>query len=350
MDASIIIPLRDNLKFTEACLASLEETEGEISREIIVIDNASTDGTAEFLRRKSADGTVRVLRNDPPLPFAASCNRGARAARGEYLVFLNNDTEALPGWLDAMMKCARSVPGAGAVGAKLIYPENTVQHAGIAFYYSEKYRRVNPYPIFKEFPRNAPAVSKLREYQAVTGACLLTPKRVFDETGGFDERFINCFEDVDYCLRLRENGYKVIYTPEAELVHYESRTAGRNDHQVQAGIHLQRKWAGKFEPDDHLYLIPEGFVRYEDENGDLNYTLGGELRLWWELILKFFELDQVQTALEEVEKLERLVPSNAALTSLKMKCLNALGEYRRADRLERRTPEITDRVNLAEVL
>jgi GT2 family glycosyltransferase len=238
LDVSIIIPARNNLGYTRKCLESIQASPPEVSCEIILVDNASNDGTKEFSEEKAAQGELQVIRNDPPQPFAASCNRGAKAARGKYLVFLNNDTEAFPGWLEAMVKCAQNVPDAGAVGAKLIFPEGSIQHAGIAFYYSEKYKRVNPYHVFKEFPRNAPAVSKPREFQAITGACLLTPKGIFDELGGFDERFVNCFEDVDYCLRLRESGYKVLYTPEAELIHYEGKTAGRNDHQVQAGMYL----------------------------------------------------------------------------------------------------------------
>ncbi|MFH1862103.1 MAG: glycosyltransferase family 2 protein [bacterium] len=210
---SIIIPVKNRLEFTRACLHSIQATKPQIPYEIIVVDNASDDGTGEFLHAQTESGNLIWIYNDPPRPFAASCNRGAARASGEFLLFINNDTVALPGWLEELCRPIEANARIGAVGAKLLYPDDTIQHAGVAFHYFKELKVCGPYHIFRTFPRYALAVSKEREFQAVTGACMLTSRAVFDELGGFDEQFINCFEDVDYCLRLRECGYKVVYTP-----------------------------------------------------------------------------------------------------------------------------------------
>jgi GT2 family glycosyltransferase len=194
--ASIIIPIRNNLHFTAKCLESIASSPPKTAYEIIVVDNASDDGTREFLEEKDNAGELQYIRNDSPKPFAASCNRGAEAAAGKFLVFLNNDIEAFPGWLDALVEVAERSDRIGVVGAKLLFPDGTIQHAGVAFHYFKRLRQYGPYHIFRKFPRYAPAVNKEREFKCVTGACLLSPKKVFMESGGFDERFINCFEDV----------------------------------------------------------------------------------------------------------------------------------------------------------
>jgi GT2 family glycosyltransferase/glycosyltransferase involved in cell wall biosynthesis len=226
--ASIIIPVFNNLKYTRDCLAAIYENTPEIPYEIIVVDNGSTDGTAGFLRQEAAEGRLQVLANPENLGFARACNQGARTARGKHLVFLNNDTKVRPHWLAELVKSAQNDEKAGVVGAKLLYADDTVQHAGIVFDEDKKV-----YHLYRNFDKDHPAVNKEREYQAVTAACALIKKKVFFEAGLFDERYLNGFEDLDLCFRIREKGYKVIYNPKSEVYHFESRTPGRFAQEVK---------------------------------------------------------------------------------------------------------------------
>lgn len=327
MQVSIIIPVRNKLDFTQKCLQSIASPPSLVEHEIIVVDNASDDGTLEFLQEKQKMNELTTIRNDPPLNFAASCNRGAKQAQGKYLLFLNNDTEAFPGWLDEMVKVAERSGEIGAVGAKLVYPDGTIQHAGVAFRHFRFTNECSPYHIFQRFPRYVYAVNKEREFQCVTGACLLTPKALFDELGGFDERFINCFEDVDYCLRLREKGYKVIYTPRAELIHHEGRTEGRNDHVVYSFDLLIKKWEGKLKQDDQLYLEPEGFRVKELDDGILCTYPGEELVQWWKAIEQLIDLKEYRLALEEISKHEMITGcASKHILKAKGRCFWKIGE------------------------
>jgi GT2 family glycosyltransferase len=330
-EVSIIIPVRNNLHYTKKCLESIAASSLQTTYEIIVVDNESDDGTKEFLEEKAARGELQVIRNDPPQSFAVSCNRGAEKAAGDYLVFLNNDIEAFPGWLDAMMRVVKRDDRVGAVGAKLLFPDGTIQHAGVGFHYFRRMRRVGPYHIFRKFPCDAVAVNKEREYRCVTGACLLTPRRVFMETGKFDERFINCFEDVDYCLRLYDLGYKIIYTPEAELIHYEGQTAGRRDSEMISYQILQEKWNADLRPDDWNYFQEEGFVLVEDNRGELTVQPGKELQKWWTLILELEKLGEYRRALDEVKNLEKVIGSqHRDLFLFKGRCHRRLKDHRAA--------------------
>jgi GT2 family glycosyltransferase len=307
---SIIIPVRNKVDLTRQCLASIRETHPVISHEIIIVDNASDDGSREFLQALAAQKEITYLRNDPPQPFATSCNRGAHLAKGKYLLFLNNDTVALPGWLEELVRVAESAPDIGAVGAKLLYPDGTIQHAGVAFHFYTRWNNVGPYHIFRKFPAGHPAVIKQREFNAVTGACLLTPQAVFINLGGFDERYINCFEDVDYCLHLRSRGYRIIYTPKAELVHFEGQTEGRNDNVRRSFLVLQEKWGSRLSADEGPYLSEEGLIIEENDEKTLYLLDINEFRQWKEAICQILDLHQWLRASEELEQLEKLVGTN----------------------------------------
>lgn len=304
---SVIIPVRNKVEFTRQCLASIQRTSPTIKHEVIVVDNASDDGTAELLEKLSEKGMVTSVRNDPPLPFAASCNRGAGLAKGKYLLFLNNDTVALPGWLEELYHPISQEPDIGAVGAKLLYPDETIQHAGVAFHCFQRSNVASPYHIFRAFPRQHPAVNQVREFQVVTGACLMTPRSVFEELGGFDARYTNCYEDVDYCLNLRSRGYRVLYVPSAELIHYEGQTSGRDDAIAASRVVLQEKWGDRLKPDDHLYLPDEGFVIAENDRGVIYICEESELRQWREAVRQLFDLNEWLMALEELDRLEQIV-------------------------------------------
>lgn len=223
--ASIIIPTYNGKDYTEACLAALMETlPPDFGGEVIVVDDASTDGTPEALERWTGPNSrVKVLRNPENAGFVESCNRGARAASGEIVVFLNNDTLPLPGWLAALLQTFRDHPEAGAVGGKLVYPDGTLQEAGGVIFSDASganFGRGDPDP-------DAPLYCYVREVDYCSGALLATRRSLFEEVGGFDERYRPAYyEDTDYCFAVREKGFKVYYQPESVVVHLEGATSG----------------------------------------------------------------------------------------------------------------------------
>jgi len=252
-DVSIIIPVYNRWRLTQRCLESICGAAEQAAYEVIVVDNHSTDDTNRVLQ--AVEGDVTVLRQPENRGFAAACNAGARLAQGEHLLFLNNDTEVKPGWLDSLLGCARAEESVGAVGAKLLYPAGDVQHAGIAI----SVKKV-PYLIFQHFGAEHPAVCEKREMQAVTGACMLVPKSIFDQAGGFDEEYYNGFEDVDFCLRLRQQGLRVIYCPEATITHHEESSAGRKDRDRENLERLLDLWSDTLLEDETVLTARHGYT------------------------------------------------------------------------------------------
>jgi O-antigen biosynthesis protein len=219
---SVIIPVFNKVEFTFQCLRSLlREIKGD-DTEIIVVDNGSTDETRELLSH--FEGLVRVVENELNRGFVDACNQGAEVARGRLLVFLNNDTFVLPGWLDALVETVERDPRAGAVGSLFLYPEGRIQEAGAivwsngeAFHYGW-----GRSPDDRRF-------TFAREVDYCSGASLLIRKELFERLGGFDRRYAPAYyEDADLCMGVRSLGYKVIYQPHSRLVHYEGATAGRD--------------------------------------------------------------------------------------------------------------------------
>jgi len=245
---SIVVPVFNKVEYTKNCLRSLYRVTPHSMFELIVVDNGSTDGTLEFLKRFFKEHrNITIISNKENLGFAKACNQGAKRARGRYIVFLNNDTILLGGWLEELVKVAENEANVGAVGAKLLFPDGTIQHAGVAV--SDHPLPINPFHVFYKFPSNHPDANVFRDFQAVTAACMLVPKKVFDELGGFDEGFLNGYEDVDFCFRLREAGYRVVYTPRSVLYHYESVSEGRFEAVEENERRLLDRWLGKIKPD-----------------------------------------------------------------------------------------------------
>lgn len=246
---SIIIPVFNNLALTQACLESLRRTRTKAEYEMIVVDNASTDGTAEYLKNLETSGAIRVITNPSNKGFAHACNQGAQAARGSQLLFLNNDTQVTDGWLDALAKTAGQT-NVGVIGAKLLYADGTIQHAGIEF--------INGIPdhVHRRSSADFPPANKSRELDMVTGACLMTPRNVFLKLGGFDEAFRNGVEDIDYCLRVRALGRKVVYQPQSVVYHHEGRTAGRFDHVNENLKMFFGRWANSFDKNSRFIVPP----------------------------------------------------------------------------------------------
>ncbi|HUR21915.1 MAG TPA: glycosyltransferase [Vicinamibacterales bacterium] len=213
---SIIIPVHNHASVTRLCLNRLlAEPPAAVDCDITVVDDGSTDRTAQLL--SSYGERISVVTHATNEGFATSCNHGAIMACGEYLVFLNNDTIPQRGWLDALVDCARRHPRAGIVGSRLLFPDGTIQHAGVAFTSVGM-----PTHIYYGFPGDHPVVNKPRRYQAVTGACLLIRRDLFEQLRGFDPTFFNVYEDVDLCLRAGELGYEVHYCPESVVYHLQS--------------------------------------------------------------------------------------------------------------------------------
>ncbi len=249
---SIIIPVWNKVELTRQCLTALASNTTDIWFEVIVVDNGSTDGTGELLGELKGD--VQILWNDRNLGFAKACNQGARAARGKYLVFLNNDTIPQPQWLKPLVSEVDEHQEVGVVGSKLLFADGSVQHAGVVFMRSQR----SAYHIYRTVASNASAVNQRREFQAVTAACMLVRREIFDEVQGFDEGFVNGFEDVDLCLKVRGKGYHVIYQPRSVLYHLESQTPGRKEYEVHNSRRLQERWG------DHWWLGDEDLHYHRD--------------------------------------------------------------------------------------
>lgn len=251
---SIIIPVYNHASLTRQCLnriLKVRPLDGDV--EIIVIDDASTDITPPMLEGYGDE--IRVLTHGRNSGFANACNDGAAVSSGEFLLFLNNDTVPEDGWLEALVKYAAAHPKAAAVGSKLLYLNDTVQHAGVAIG-QDKY----PRHIYTGFPSDHPAVNKSRRFQAVTAACLLARRGAFEEVGGFDAAFTNSYEDIDLCLRFAEKGYETHYCHESVLHHFESVSEGRTKNESANARLYHSRWGHRVHQDDILYFIEDGLL------------------------------------------------------------------------------------------
>lgn len=248
---SIVIPVYNKLGFTVPCLASLARHKTrETGVEIIVVDNGSSDGTAEFLAQ--AHGNVTLWRNEHNLGFAKACNQGATLAKGEFIVFLNNDTEVHPGWIDALLDELRQHPETGIVGGRLLYPDGTIQHAGVAIR-----RDQIPCHIHRQLPADHPLVSERRVFPIVTAACVAVRREEFYRLGMFDEWYVNGHEDIDLCFRYRQRGQQAVYRPDCLVTHHESVSEGRMASRPQNLARTFRKWRYQLIQDDFRYAFPE---------------------------------------------------------------------------------------------
>jgi GT2 family glycosyltransferase len=242
VETSIIIPVFNQFRFTQACLASLQEHQAKERFEVIVVDDGSTDGTAESVPRMSG---VVYLRNETNFGFIASCNRGAEKARGKYLLFLNNDTLVSDGWLNALMHTFAEEPQAGIVGSKLVYPDGRLQEAGGIIW-----RDASGWNYGKFDDPKKPEYNYLREVDYCSAAALMIPKALFQSIGGFDSRYAPAYyEDTDLAFKVRGAGYKVLYQPLSQVIHYEGATggtdlsAGAKKHQEINRVTFAETWA-----------------------------------------------------------------------------------------------------------
>jgi GT2 family glycosyltransferase len=222
---SIVIPTRDKRALLQTTLESIWSRTDYDRYEIVIIDNQSSDPDAvQYLA--SLGARCQVHQWTKPFNYSALNNFGVQHARGEQLLFLNNDVEVIHrDWLTALLEHAQR-PDVGAVGAKLLYADGRIQHAGVVVGINRAAANA-----FRSWPGEAlghPRLADLtRNCSAVTGACMMVPRRVFEQVGGFDEALRVVLNDVDLCLKIRQRGYRVVYTPHALLYHYEGSSRGR---------------------------------------------------------------------------------------------------------------------------
>jgi GT2 family glycosyltransferase len=223
---SIVIPFRDEPRFLRTCVDSVSATTRTDRVELVLVDNGSTDlETQTLMERLEARSDVRLLHDARPFNWARLSNDGARAARGDVLIFLNNDIEArADGWL-AALRAQTLRPDVGAVGARLLYPDGRLQHCGIVLGLTG----AAGHPLAglaRARSGYLQMAGVTRECSAVTGACFAVRREVFEELDGFDEELGVDLNDVDFCLRAWNAGYRTLYEPAAELVHHESPSRG----------------------------------------------------------------------------------------------------------------------------
>ena len=226
---SVIIPNKDEKETLQTCLEMLEKNTGYQNFEIIIVENNSTtDEIFRYYKELSGNRKIHLLRWGKEFNYSAINNFAVAHAKGEYLLFLNNDVKSINSdWLEEMLGvCQR--PEVGGVGAKLIYPDNTIQHAGCVIGMGGIAGHM-----FVDMPADRTGylhkASLLQDMSAVTAACLLMKKEVFEQTGGFTEELAVAFNDVDLCLKVRKNGYLIVYDPYVKLYHMESKTRGAED-------------------------------------------------------------------------------------------------------------------------
>ena len=229
---SILIPTCDHIRDLETCVESIYARTTYPDFEILLIENNSkeeqTFRSYERMQKEHPDTLKVVTWTGKGFNYSALNNFGARYATGEYLLLLNNDTEVItPGWLEEMVMYAQQ-KRVGCVGAKLLYPDDTIQHAGVGFGIGGVAGHLHKY-----FPATSDGymgrLNYVRDVYGDTAACLLIRKEIYDEVHGLDESYAVAFNDVDFCVRVREAGYTNVFTPFAQLYHYESKSRGMED-------------------------------------------------------------------------------------------------------------------------
>ena len=236
---SVIIPVYGNFALTRNCLKSLARTTTQ-PLQVIVVDNGSSDETPRELPGLGAalfGDHFQLIRFEENRNFAPACNAGAKAASGDFVFFLNNDTLLTTGWLPPLLHSFVRTPRLGAAGPLLTYADGTVQHLGVTIHPGYKLGH-----LYKGLPSSHPLAQKTRFFKALTAAALLMPRKLFLSSGGFDEGFINGFEDVDLGLRLYSGDLQLMCVPESRVVHLESKTPNRFSHETENGQRLLNKW------------------------------------------------------------------------------------------------------------
>ena len=250
-EVSIVIPVYNQFEYTWHCMKSILENSSDVAYEIIVANDCSSDLTT---RLDEICSGIRVITNKENLRFLLNCNHAARYARGKYIVFLNNDTQVQKDWLSSLVDLMERNPSVGLVGAKLLYPDGYLQEAGGIIWKDASgwnYGR-------KQNPKN-PEFNYVKEVDYISGAAIMIRKVLWDDIGGFDERFIPAYyEDTDLAFEVRAHGYKVMYQPKSVVVHFEgvsngtNLTSGQKAYQVANRQKFYEKWKDTLEKENFL--------------------------------------------------------------------------------------------------
>lgn len=250
---SVVIPVFNKCALTLQCLESMERVQTQAPYEVIVVDNASSDGSAGRIAQAAPD--VRVIRNEINGGFARACNQGAAASRGKYVLFLNNDTIVLQGWLDELVRELQTQPKVAVVGSKLLYGSGLVQHAGVIFGRESR----SPFHPYRMLHADDPRVNHRRELSAVTAACMLIRAKWFQDCGGFCEEYQNGYEDLDLCLSIRRKGGVIVYQPRSTLIHLESQTPGRFGRDAENRAKFFQRWGGAILSDEDAFFFQDNY-------------------------------------------------------------------------------------------
>lgn len=238
---SIIIPVYNQFEFTYHCVESIIKNSGEISYEILIGNDCSTDLTTQI---EQIIPGVRCITNEKNLRFVLNCKNAAKYAKGTYLLFLNNDTQVQPNWLESLVSLIESADDIGMVGSKLIYPDGLLQEAGgivwrdgSAWNYGN---RQNP---------SLPEFNYVKEVDYISGASIMLPRALWEEIGGFDETFVPAYcDDSDLAFTVRKKGYRVLYQPKSVVVHFEGvsngtdTASGQKQYQIVNSQKFYQKW------------------------------------------------------------------------------------------------------------
>ncbi|HXK41691.1 MAG TPA: glycosyltransferase family 2 protein [Anaerolineae bacterium] len=253
--ASVIIPVWNGYDCVPACLRALC-AQNYPDFEILVVDNASPDGAGDVVERYFPQ--ARLLRASQNLGFSGGCNLGLHAAQGDILILLNQDTVVSLGWLKALSETATSDPSIGIVGCKTLYPDGTIQHAGGMVNVRGETRHIGAHE------QDLGQYDLASEVDFVTGAALTITRRAYEQVGDLDEGFSPAYyEDVDWCYRAREAGFRVVYTPAATLIHAEHSLASSATHQGMYDFHHHRlRFVLKHWPREALAQFAEAEQEY----------------------------------------------------------------------------------------
>ncbi len=263
---SVVVPVfYDNIKIFVPCLdAIINESNGKTPFEVIIVGVGSNDKINTYLLNLVLLGKIRIVYSREESNFAILCNQGAKESKGDYIVFLKGGNVPESGWIDALVAAAKMNNEIAVVGCKLLNHRNgRIQHAGICFF-DDRGRLKSTY-IYRGFNADNPFVNRLREFQAISSDCMLVKKDVFLNVGGFDEN-LHDGEDIDLCLRIREQGMKVIYTPEPILYHYQDVSFGEGNNYSHNSFVLPSKWAERIKFDLDRFLQEDGFSPHKKDN------------------------------------------------------------------------------------